>query len=228
MFAVKTYHGNHDTRVPVIKRTWGASLSSIQFFSDVANESIPTVDSGVSNTNRGHCAKTFAILKHFVGVLDKNDGKFAWLFIADDDTLLSTPRLLQLLSCYENNKEVIVGERYGYGFSHSGHSGYDYPTGGSGMAFSPPAAKAIVSSCDCPEADSPDDMIIGICARRLGIAILHNAAFHQARPIDYPEQYLRRIPAISFHKFDDIDPYHIYATYLYESDGSEAERKQEL
>ncbi|KHJ75243.1 hypothetical protein OESDEN_25141 [Oesophagostomum dentatum] len=147
--------------VPVIKRTWGASLSSIQFFSDIANESIPTVDSGVSNTNRGHCAKTFAILKHFVGVLNENDGKFAWLFIADDDTLLSTPRLLQLLSCYENSKEVIIGERYGYGFSHSGHSGYDYPTGGSGMAFSPPAAKAIVSSCDCPEADSPDDMIIG-------------------------------------------------------------------
>ncbi|KHJ95743.1 hypothetical protein OESDEN_04303, partial [Oesophagostomum dentatum] len=180
MFAVKTYHGNHDTRVPVIKRTWSASLSSIQFFSDVANESIPTVDSGVSNTNRGyfsnfrsacvcvmknvvlgHCAKTFAILKHFVGVLNENDGKYAWLFIADDDTLLSTPRLLKLLSCHENSKEVIVGERYGYGFSHSDHSGYDYPTGGSGMAFSPPAAKAIVTSCDCPEADSPDDMIIG-------------------------------------------------------------------
>ncbi|KJH46299.1 Rab5-interacting protein [Dictyocaulus viviparus] len=69
--AVKTYSGNHDTRrifflfcsssylcrlimisVPVIKSLWASLLPYIVFFSDVANAEIPTIDSGVPNTER--------------------------------------------------------------------------------------------------------------------------------------------------------------------------------
>ncbi|KAK6756831.1 hypothetical protein RB195_014950 [Necator americanus] len=229
-FAVKTFSGNHDVRLPIIKNTWGASLPSIKFFSDVADEDIPTINSGIPNTERGHCGKTFAILKYFVDTLDKNltAPNASWLLLADDDTLLSIPRLLHLLACYSNNENVILGERYGYGFTYTGRNGYDYPTGGSGMVFSPLATRAIVSGCECPTDDSPDDMIIGVCARRSGVVILHSAAFHQARHIDYPKPYLRRVPPISFHKFDDIDPYHVYRDYLQESDAFIARGKQEL
>ncbi|VDM69385.1 unnamed protein product, partial [Strongylus vulgaris] len=169
--------------VPIVKRTWGASLPFIEFYSNVANRSIPTIDSGVPNTERGHCGKTFVILRRFVRTLNESNASenFSWLFIADDDTLVSIPRLLQLLSCYDSKDKMIIGERYGYGFSTSGRDGYDYPTGGSGMAFSSSAAKAIISDCECPSNDSPDDMIIGVCARRSGVRIIHNAAFHQAR-----------------------------------------------
>ncbi|RCN27807.1 hypothetical protein ANCCAN_26456 [Ancylostoma caninum] len=199
----------------------------------------------------GHCGKTFVILRHYVNSLNENseDEGFSWLVIADDDTLLSIPRLAQLLSCYGDDEKVvthpnivlvirlnmitsafkvILGERYGYGFSNSGRDGYDYPTGGSGMVFSSSAAKAIVSGCDCPAYDSPDDMIIGICARRSGIVIVHSAAFHQARPIDYPQPYLRRILPISFHKFDDVDPYQVYIDYLSGPSTFEIKNKQEL
>ncbi|CAJ0588908.1 unnamed protein product [Cylicocyclus nassatus] len=229
LFSVKTYHGNHDSRVPIIKNTWGASLPSIEFFSDVANESIPTIAVGVPNTKRGHCEKTLVILRRFADISAQSEvvRKPLWLFIADDDTLLSVSRLLRLLSCYNSNEKVIVGERYGYGFSGSGLDGYDYPTGGSGMAFSHAAVKAIVSVCDCPTNDSPDDMIIGVCARKSSVAILHSAAFHQARHVDYPKAYLERIPPISFHKFDDVDPYQVYAEYLVENH-TETLRKQEL
>ncbi|VDL73877.1 unnamed protein product [Nippostrongylus brasiliensis] len=151
---------------------------------------------------RCHCAKTLVILKHFVDLLDAGKEKYLWLLIADDDTL------------------VIIGERYGYGFSTSGNTGYDYPTGGAGMVFSPSAARAIAANCECPADDSPDDMIIGLCARRLDVSIIHNAAFHQARPIDYPTAYLRRLPAISFHKFDEVDPYKVYMEYLFEPTGT--------
>lgn len=44
----------------------------------------------------------------------------------------SVPRLYELLSCYDSEKEIIIGERYGYGFSTDGREGYDYPTGGAG------------------------------------------------------------------------------------------------
>ncbi|KAE9420642.1 hypothetical protein Angca_007383, partial [Angiostrongylus cantonensis] len=217
--AVKTFSGNHDTRLPVIKSTWGSSLPHIVYFSDRADDDIPTVESGVPNKERGHCAKTFAILKHFskiMGVTPSRSGFFSWLLIVDDDTLVSISRLLRLLSCYNSNEKIIIGERYGYGFSTSGFSGYDYPTGGSGMVFSVPAVHAIVSECECPTEDSPDDMIIGVCARRTGIVIVHNAAFHQARHIDYPEAYIRRLPPISFHKFEDIDPLGVFMAYLHE------------
>ncbi|KAJ1354402.1 hypothetical protein KIN20_011332 [Parelaphostrongylus tenuis] len=51
--AVKTFSGNHDMRLPVIKSTWGSSLPHIVYFSDKASDNIPTVDSGVPNTERG-------------------------------------------------------------------------------------------------------------------------------------------------------------------------------
>lgn len=225
---VKTYSGFHNVRLPVIKRTWAASDLSIAFFSDIANYVIPTIATGVANTERGHCAKTLVILKHFVNLLDGHDSsqKFSWLLIADDDTLISIARLLRILSCYDSNEKVIIGERYGFGFSSSGTTGYDYPTGGAGMVFSSTAARTIVSDCECPSDDSPDDMIIGMCSRRLGINIIHNAAFHQARPVDYPAPYLKRLSPISFHKFDDIDPYEVYMEYLFEP--SDRRRKTEL
>ncbi|KAK6027717.1 hypothetical protein OSTOST_06251 [Ostertagia ostertagi] len=214
---VKTFSEYHTTRIPVIKRTWSAHLPFIEYFSDLVNNVIPTVDSGVPNTERGHCSKTFVILKRFVDLLDAdvNSQKFLWLLISDDDTLISIPRLLRLLSCYDSNEKIIIGERYGYGFSSFGATGYDYPTGGAGMVFSPSAARAIVSSCACPADDAPDDMIIGMCSQRNGVAIIHNSAFHQARPIDYPDQYIRRLSPISFHKFEDIDPYEVYMEYLF-------------
>ncbi|PIO74890.1 hypothetical protein TELCIR_03079 [Teladorsagia circumcincta] len=190
---VKTFSEYHTTRIPVIKRTWSAHLPFIEYFSDLVNNVIPTVDSGVPNTERGHCGKTFVILKRFVDLLDADvsSQKFSWLLISDDDTLISIPRLLRLLSCYDSNEKIIIGERYGYGFSSFGATGYDYPTGGAGMVFSPSAARTIVSKCACPADDAPDDMIIGMCSQRNDVAIIHNPAFHQARPIDYPDQYIR-------------------------------------
>ncbi len=78
----------------------------------------------------GHCAKTLAILTRF---LHHPEGiAFPWLVVADDDTLLSIPRLFQLLACYNPKEAVIIGERYGFGFGKDGESGYDYPTGGAG------------------------------------------------------------------------------------------------
>lgn len=57
-----------------------------------------------------------------------------WLLVADDDTLISLPRLRRVLACYSPAEPVALGERYGYGAS-AGH-GYDYITGGGGWVTS--------------------------------------------------------------------------------------------
>lgn len=212
LFAVKTHSGNHNSRIVVVKRTWGKDAKHIRYFSDIDDPFVPTINLGINNTVRGHCGKTEAILKYFSKRKEFNNMR--WLVIADDDTLLSAHRLKSLLSCYDADQKLILGERYGYGFDVDGLYGYDYPTGGAGMVFSRKAAIALGINCICPSIDAPDDMILGLCAHGLGIPVIHSAAFHQAQPLDYASLYLKRLLPISFHKFENIDPYSVYVELL--------------
>uniref|UniRef100_A0A8C3CZC7 Beta-1,3-glucosyltransferase n=1 Tax=Cairina moschata TaxID=8855 RepID=A0A8C3CZC7_CAIMO len=207
--AVKTCRKFHGDRIPVVKQTWEREAALIEYYSDYADSSIPTIDLGVPNTERGHCGKTFAILERF---LNHSSPRTPWLVIVDDDTLISIFRLRQLLSCYDPNEAVFLGERYGYGL---GTGGYSYITGGGGMVFSRAAVqKLLASKCRCYSMDAPDDMVLGMCFSGLGIPITHSPLFHQARPMDYPKDYLSHQIPISFHKHWNIDPVKVYFTWL--------------
>lgn len=46
----------------------------------------------------------------------------------------SVPRLGKLLSCYNPEERIALGEKYGFAMSTS--HGYSYITGGGGMVFS--------------------------------------------------------------------------------------------
>ncbi|XP_072557747.1 beta 3-glucosyltransferase a isoform X2 [Paramormyrops kingsleyae] len=83
--AVKTCKKFHAERVPVVKKTWEKEAALLEYYSDHADPSIPTIDLGVPNTERGHCGKTFAILKRF---LSDSVPQTDWLLIVDDDTLI--------------------------------------------------------------------------------------------------------------------------------------------
>ncbi|XP_030648107.1 beta-1,3-glucosyltransferase [Chanos chanos] len=207
--AVKTCQRFHSDRVTVVKRTWEKDAAFLEYYSDVSDPTIPTVDLGVPNTERGHCAKTFAILQRFgSGSVSHAD----WLLIVDDDTLISLPRLRRLLSCYDPREAVSLGDRYGYGLSQGG---YSYITGGGGMVFSREAVLRLLSSgCGCYSADAPDDMVLGVCLKQLGLTVTHSSLFHQARPSDYPREILTRQMSISFHKHWNIDPVTVYQQWL--------------
>ncbi|XP_015918993.1 beta-1,3-glucosyltransferase [Parasteatoda tepidariorum] len=209
--AVKTCEKFHLDRVHVVKNTWAPDVQNINFFSDAKNETIPTIKLPVQNVQSGHCEKTLAIMKYYV----HNNIRADWLIIADDDTLLSFPRLRKLLSCYIPEQFVAIGERYGY--SVIDESGYDYLTGGSGMVFSMPTVKLLVRSCFCPSINSPDDMILGLCLKNLNIPITHSPLFHQGRPSDYSMNFLKSVKHISFHKHWLVDPYDVYKTWLKEA-----------
>ncbi|XP_019385656.1 PREDICTED: beta-1,3-glucosyltransferase isoform X1 [Crocodylus porosus] len=245
--AVKTCQKFHGDRIPIVKQTWENEATLIEYYSDYAETSIPTVDLGIPNTDRGHCGKTFAILERF---LNSSSSKTPWLVIVDDDTLISISRLRKLLSCYDPSEPVFLGERYGYGL---GTGGYSYITGGGGllckglsvgldgrwfliqidhcrqifpvmfetlgfsmgMVFSRTAVqKLLASKCRCYSTDAPDDMVLGMCFSGLGIPITHSPLFHQARPMDYPKDYLSHQIPISFHKHWNIDPVKVYFTWL--------------
>ncbi|XP_052472241.1 beta 3-glucosyltransferase a isoform X2 [Carassius gibelio] len=114
--AVKTCKKFHSDRVPVVKKTWAKQASLLEYYSDYADPSIPTINLGVPNTERGHCGKTFAILRRY---LSSHVPKTDWLLIVDDDTLIrmvfSREAVVQLLAsgckCYSNDApdDMVLG-----------------------------------------------------------------------------------------------------------------------
>ncbi|XP_060047640.1 beta-1,3-glucosyltransferase [Erinaceus europaeus] len=230
--AVKTCKRFHGERIPIVKRTWEGQASLIEYYSDYADSSIPTIDLEIPNTDRGHCGKTFAILERF---LNRSHDKIAWLVIVDDDTLISISRLRHLLSCYDASEPVFLGERYGYGLGTGGRGpillGYTLllkrSVSGScsynRMVFSRKAIRRLLASkCRCYSNDAPDDMVLGMCFSGLGIPVTHSPLFHQARPVDYPKDYLSHQVPISFHKHWNIDPVKVYFTWLAPSEEDSA------
>lgn len=59
----------------------------IQNFLFLSDTVIPTVDLGIENTEKGHCAKTIAILKYLSNRYKENES-IKFVVIADDDTIL--------------------------------------------------------------------------------------------------------------------------------------------
>ena len=47
------------------------------------------------------------------------------------------------------------------------------------MIFSMPVVQKLADECHCPNNDSPDDMILGVCLKRLEIPITHVPYIHQ-------------------------------------------------
>jgi len=215
-FAVKTCKEFHESRVSVVKNTWGKYPKNIQYFSEVADDSIPTVHLDYTiNTESGHCNKTLAILQHFLTL----PTSMQWLIIADDDTIMSVARLTAMLACYPPGQAILLGQRYGYMVSSGG--GYGYITGGGGIIFSREAVEKLLGSpggCGCPEPDTPDDMHLGICAARAGLVLTHSNRFHQARPDDYPRSVLSYRKPVSFHKHWEVDPYEVYDEWFKKHD----------
>ncbi|XP_074031248.1 beta-1,3-glucosyltransferase isoform X2 [Leptinotarsa decemlineata] len=218
-FAVKTCEQFHHDRVPIVQKTWGKHVPLIKFFSDKEDSSIPTIDAGDSGAKSGYCLKTIAIMKYIANIIEKNDTDIKWIVIADDDTILGINALQKVLSCYDYNKKMAIGERYGYEMREP--FGYNYITGGAGMVFSKPLLLEIIKNCRCPSENSPDDMYLGYCISKMGVQVTHVPGFHQARPNDYPAAYLDTHDAVSFHKHWMIDPIKVYQEWFEKSDNTE-------
>ncbi|KAF7285723.1 hypothetical protein GWI33_010143 [Rhynchophorus ferrugineus] len=214
-YAVKTCEKFHDSRVKTVQKTWGQYCTKITFFSDVEDIKALTVAVGVKNTEHGHCEKTITILKLIEKEI-QDDVDVLWVALVDDDTILSVSRLTNLTSCYNTKEPIILGERYRFG--DAGDGGFDYTTGGAGTLINRAALNLLAHNCKCPKLDSPDDMILGVCAEKLGITLVHIPQMHQARPSDYAEGRLATMDAVTFHKHWMINPIEVYQDWFEEDD----------
>ena len=221
---IKTFIDYHQNRIEYLKKTWLNNKLHYNFFTNAINETLDQKNEEFlihkENTLRGHCHKTFTILNHF----HQYKENIKYLIIVDDDTLLSIPRLLRLIRCFmlSNDIPLVLGERYGYG------NYYTYPTGGSGMIFNRQAVQQILSNCECPSPDTPDDMFLGLCLNRIQIPLTHIQELHQAQPNAYSKDWLDHQKPISFHKFEGINVEEIYQTYLHEELKSPQHPKDEF
>jgi len=218
---VKTCAMYHENRIPITKKFWANKVENIYYYSDHEDESIPVIKTGIENSERGHCAKTVYIMKDLME--KKQDAK--WYIITDDDTILNFDRLLERLSLYDPSEPYFLGERYGFALDPlSFNSGYNYITGGGGMYWTKPAFKKFVECewCSCSPSE-PDDMRLGIWARRLKVNLIHDPLFHQATPEHYHTTRLEgEGPAVSFHKHTGkVKPDKIFRDFL-------TDQKQEL
>jgi UDP-glucose:O-linked fucose beta-1,3-glucosyltransferase len=211
VFAIKTHGGNHHSRLPVLQRTWGRDVANLVFYSDVFDPAIPTIPVGVANLGPRAGLKFHVIARHLRG----HHGDREWFVIADDDTLLSVPRLMELLCSYANRRDepLFLGQRYGYGH-HLPGGGYDYLTMGAGMVMNRRGLFALLEASDPPDIDEPDDMWVGRCLKKMGIEVVHHEGFHQEPPGAYPPAILTGLEAVSFHRHAPDNPDEVYAKYL--------------
>ena len=211
LVSVKTCNKYHNDRIPIVKKTIGLHAKHIRYYSDVADENIPTEFIGVNNTETGHCQKLQNIISRFQD--EEWSGK-KWLVIIDDDTIMNFKRLQIMLSCYDPEVPLLIGERYGYGINYK-NWGYSFPTGGGGMIMSKMAVKKLRDHrCPCHSVNAPDDMWLGGCFCRMGIPMIHTNSFHQTQPKHYNKQFLSHRYLVSFHKHFPQDPMKIYQDYL--------------
>uniref|UniRef100_A0A6Q2YSC9 Fringe-like glycosyltransferase domain-containing protein n=1 Tax=Esox lucius TaxID=8010 RepID=A0A6Q2YSC9_ESOLU len=208
--AVKTCKKFHNERVPVVKKTWERDASLLEYYSDHADPTIPTIDLGVPNTERGHCGKTFAIMKRYVS---EAVPKTSWLLVVDDDTLIRTEGYSRIqISSYP-----CVSLSYFLSL---------YILFILLMVFSRTAVmKLLASGCKCYSDDAPDDMVLGMCFNALGLPVTHSPLFHQARPEDYSREFLNHQVPISFHKHWNIDPIAVFNRWLKDGLTSEIPQK---
>jgi hypothetical protein len=90
LFAVKTCGKYHKERMPFLLRTWARLTIHLRVFSDVLDDAIPTIPTGVANAERGHCEKSLRILRMVLDEIQRNSTlkRVEFVVLADDDTLL--------------------------------------------------------------------------------------------------------------------------------------------
>ncbi|VDO08727.1 unnamed protein product, partial [Brugia timori] len=51
-FAIKTFSEFHKTRIVIVKRTWAKTAKFVEYFSDMEDHYVPTINLGIQNTER--------------------------------------------------------------------------------------------------------------------------------------------------------------------------------
>ena len=155
-------------------------------------------ESGVASGVMPHLAETFPCLQgsqEFLGSRKK------WYIMADSDTTLNVEPLLHLLSSYDEEVPLMIGQLYDNG-SHHG-----YLTGGAGYIISVGAVERIAQHCIMRQGKGCEmqngeaaDTWLGDLLHSLGATLINEEGFFQQSILNGIPQEYRAIPTYSSHR----------------------------
>lgn len=162
-----------------VRTTWARKVNNVVIYGDVYDFSVGMITLpelvGKSSYNDAQHRQLKGLI-HSLSLPENS--RFPWVFLVDDDTWINTRELSNFL--YGWNPDVPM--LFGHIHKNAGWS-YDkrtWPSGGAGMLLSRAAADLLVSTLYTPECpfDRLNDLTIGYCAWRVGIALSHSPLFN--------------------------------------------------
>ncbi|XP_066969174.1 glycoprotein-N-acetylgalactosamine 3-beta-galactosyltransferase 1-like [Macrobrachium rosenbergii] len=174
-----------------VKNTWGKRCDKLIFFSDkIAEELEPVKLNGIREERRFLWRKTREALKY---LYDHYRNDFDWFYKADDDTYAIIENLRYVLTPYDPEFPIGLGERAVV----QGNKDRSYLGGGAGYVLSRGTLKiygnvTYHNNSLCPmNQQGGEDVVLGQCLTKSGILLgdtrdeLGKHRFHQKSPVDY-------------------------------------------
>lgn len=240
---VNTYDKNHKERVNAIKRTWGKKCDKLLFFSNVEDDTYPTVRVIAPATHEALWLKHKAVLRI---LYREYYGQYDWFYKCDDDTFLFMENLKQYLLSDEiarqdKHKPLLLGHRmtlqwwemqrpleplHEHDARHvhamkevkrKNRQGLLYTPGGGGYVLNWAYIKLLTESLDEPEClpnvEVPDDWAISFCM------FFKNIIPYDTRDAYKRERFHQYSPQQVYHQPHDDQDYNreVYPSIYYEN-----------
>jgi hypothetical protein len=205
------------SKAKAVLDTWGKGLENLLLISDEANPELHTISydqvagssSGVGASSK---ADTVGEEQHTqiwaMKLIYENDQYMhlrnkRWYFLADDDSWVNIPALLQLASQYDFRCPVMMG----YVWSKVWIEDLDYLSGGAGMLLSQEAFNQLSPAFyteECPFSHNYNEITFGRCAWARKIQLVHQRGFFY----DPPERSKDRHEVVWFPPIAEAVTYH--------------------
>eukprot|EP00808_Paulinella_micropora_P028883 g31483.t1 len=192
-----------------IKKSWGKGMSNLLFVSDQASTSttrdnaihVDDIEGPMVHMDKQHlqiwAMRYISTREEYAHLRDKK-----WFFLADDETWVNVPALLDLASAYDPRCPVA----FGYVWSKVWIEDFDYISGGAGLLLSASAYSMLTPSFftdKCPFSHY-DDVTFAKCAWALRVQIVHHRGFY----FDPPERSKDRHETVWFPPIAEAITYH--------------------
>jgi hypothetical protein len=203
------------TKATAVIESWGKGIQNLLLISDLADPELGSISfnevSGGVGAASGRPIPTRIDKQHRqiwgMKYID-SDARFAhlkdkkWFFLADDDTWVNIPALLDLTNRYHHQCPVT----FGYVWSHVWIEDFDYISGGAGLLLSQKAFRDLTPSFYtdiCPFAHY-NDITFARCAWTLKVQMVHHRGFY----FDPPERSKDRHEVVWFPPIAEAITYH--------------------
>ena len=169
-------------RVRALRKTWASQLSIGVNLLIVGDADVPgtgvdmtTLPELVGRGERGHAGHRTLRALIFAARDARYEG-FAWLFAVDDDTFVNLAAMPALIGGWDVRVPMLLSFIWN---SPGFNAGRTWPSGGAGMLMTRAAVRAFAEKLYSPQCpfDGENDLTLGTCAWRLGVALVHSPLF---------------------------------------------------